>query len=197
MHFKFLTKGKRGKIYLSGDIATKKSLPRHVSNEVKWLKILNKKGIGPNLLSSTKDSFSYKFVKGPFLPEWIENQGIHPLTKPASRHKKEIQEMLKQVLLQCRIMDKLKINKLEMHNPYKHIVINSKTKPVLIDFERCYETKKPKNVTQFCQYLISGHLNPLLKSKGIILNRKDIILLTKQYKKTYKEQDFKKILQLL
>ena len=27
-------------------------------------------------------------------------------------------------------------------------------KPVLIDFERAYYTKKPKNLTQFCQFLM-------------------------------------------
>jgi predicted Ser/Thr protein kinase len=182
----YLTKGKRGKIYVDKNRAVKKSTSDHVSNEVLWLKILNKKKIGPKLISSSKNSFSYCFVKGEFLPEWIGKQ----------KSKKEVLKVLKKVLEQCRIMDQLRMNKLEMHNPYKHIIVKRSSQPVLIDFERCYETEKPKNTTQFCQYL-TGKLTPLLIEKGIKLKREKFTILLQDYKHTYSDADFKKILKAI
>ena len=88
-----------------------------------------------------------------------------------------------------------KINKLEMHNPCKHIIIDKK--PVMIDFERCYFTNKPKNVTQFCQFIMSNKLILLLKHKKIKMNRKKLIASVKIYKKTYNKKDFNNILKLL
>ena len=53
--FRYLTKGKRGKIYVEGNTAIKKSLPKRVKNESSWLKILNKYGIDPKLIEVKKN----------------------------------------------------------------------------------------------------------------------------------------------
>jgi len=48
--FHYLTKGKRGRIYVQGNVAIKKSLPNRIKNESSWLKLLNKYNIGPKLI---------------------------------------------------------------------------------------------------------------------------------------------------
>jgi predicted Ser/Thr protein kinase len=67
----------------------------------------------------------------------------------------------------------------------------------MIDFERCYETRKPKNTTQFSQYLTSKKFSLLLRKKGILLDRKRVISLAGKYKKTYLEKDFLILLKLI
>ena len=181
---KYFSKGKRGKIYLIKDIAVKKSLNKHIKNEVKYLKLLNKHNIGPKLLSYGKNYFKYKFIKGIFILDHIKLS-----------NKNNIKKVLVNVLKQCRVLDKLKINKLEMHNPYKHIIIYKN--PVMIDFERCYETNKPKNVTQFCQFIISNNLKNLLKEKGFKINRKKLIKSLINYKHNQDETNFREILRLI
>ena len=177
----YFNKGKRGKIFLEGNIAIKKGEPRHILNEVKWLKELNKYNIGPKLISSGKNYFKYKFVNGIFITKYIEES-----------NKTKIKKVLINVLKQCRVLDKLNVNKLEMHNPYKHIIIGKKV--VMIDFERCYETLKPKNVSQFCQFLISKNIKKVLDKKKIKIDKRTLIKLIKKYKKSYNEKDFKNIL---
>ncbi|MBS3143406.1 hypothetical protein J4446_00820 [Candidatus Woesearchaeota archaeon] len=174
--FRYLTKGKRGKIYVEGNTAIKKSLPKRVKNESSWLKILNKYGIGPKLIEVKKNYFKYKFIKGDFILDYFKSNNSKPI--------------IIDVLKQCRMMDKLKVNKLEMHNPYKHIIINNR-KPVMIDFERVYKTQKPKNVTQFCQFLMSKKVLDIAKYR---INKKELIKLLKQYKKNQTEANFKKII---
>ena len=180
----YFSKGKRGKIFLVKNIATKKSLPRHIKNEVKWLKILNRYNIGPKIISYGKSYFKYKFVKGKFILDYIKDNS-----------KDNIKKVIIYVLKQCRILDKLKVNKKEMHNPYKHIIIDKS--PVMIDFERCYLTNKPKNVSQFCQFLISNNVKILFREKNININKKELIKLVKNYKKIYIEREFNEIIKMI
>ena len=182
-------KGKRGIIYKKGLVITKVKNPKskaraRIKNEASYLRLLNKHEIGPKLISFKNNKLKYRFVKGIYIIDYIKKS-----------NKKKIIKILKNVLKQCFILDKLKINKLEMNRPIKHIIIDKKT--VLIDFERCYKTDKPKNVTQFIQFIISNNLKNILIKKKIKINRKKIIKLAKNYKKNINKTNFKKILKFI
>ena len=92
-------------------------------------------------------------------------------------------------------LDKLKINKKELTNPYKHIIINKKI--VMIDFERCYFTDKPKNVSQFCQFLMSKKVKEIFMKNKININKNKLIRILKVYKKSYSEKYFENVLRLI
>lgn len=193
-HLQFLAKGKRGIIHTAffnnTKVAIKKKLPEskavgRIKNEATWLKELNKHNIGPILVKTGKDYFAYKFVEGPFLPEYLDH-----CTKTQAIN------ILKTVLEQCFKLDRLKIDKEEMHRPYKHIIIQN-NKPVMIDFERTHKTDKPKNVTQFCQYLCTDIIRNKLKKLGIKYQINTVRSLAKQYKSTYKRADLVSIKKLL
>ncbi|NQV09437.1 hypothetical protein HQ529_06305 [Candidatus Woesearchaeota archaeon] len=187
----FFARGKRGIIYIAFigkkkvGIKTKRSGSKaigRIENEAKWMKILNKKGIGPKFVSFENNELIYEFVEGEFIIDYFEKS-----------EKKDILRVLKDLMKQMREMDKLKVNKLEMHHPIKHVVVGKNV--VLLDFERCHITNKPKNVTQLCQFIVSGHLTKLLGSKGIKINRKEILDAAKEYKKNHK--GFNKIFKLI
>ena len=115
--------------------------------------------------------------------QWDELEHLHVVRK------------LKEILNQCRVLDKLHVNKFEMHHPTKHILINpgkpSRKTVVMIDFERCYETQKPQNVTQFIEFIcrITGEL----ATKGIDVNIEKIRKLAQEYKKNGDKESFQKI----
>ena len=92
-------------------------------------------------------------------------------------------------------MDRLGINKFEMHHPLKHIIIDKK--PVLIDFERARYTDDPKNITQFCDYLISESVLRIFKSKKIHISKTRMIALAKKYKHQPTLENYKKINDLI
>ncbi len=185
---KFLAKGKRAVVYkgfLNGiPVVVKKEKPDikakgRIKNEARWLKILNKYQIGPRLYFSGKDYVVCQFIEGDTILRWI----------PKSK-KSEIKKIIIEVLEQCRILDQLGINKKELHRPLKHIII--KKHPVMIDFERTYRTKRPKNVTQFCQFIFS--ISNILKEKGIKIDKEKLKKLLINYKKRMREKDFIKII---
>ena len=182
----FLTKGKRGIIYKRGNTIIKVKNPEskakyRIQNEAKYLKLLNKYNIGPRFISYSKGRLKMEFVKGDFIIGYIKKN-----------NKKDIIKILRDVLKQCFVMDKLRINKLEMHHPLKHIIVGKN--PILIDFERCYKTDNPKNAPQFIQFIISKNLNEVLLKKKIKINRKKMIGLAIRYKGKINEENFNNIL---
>ncbi|MFA6089106.1 MAG: hypothetical protein WC755_04545 [Candidatus Woesearchaeota archaeon] len=87
------------------------------------------------------------------------------------------------VLKQCFVMDKLGINKFEMTNPHKHLFVDGK-KVTMIDFERCIYTNKPKNVTQFCEYL---------RRRGFQIDRNTLV----EYKNKICQENFEKVVKMI
>ncbi|MBU0456609.1 MAG: methyltransferase [Nanoarchaeota archaeon] len=160
-----------------------KALER-IKNEVNWLKVLNNENIGPRLLFYDKEYFVYGFVEGKFILDWIKDNG-----------KEEIKKILIQILEQCFVMDILKVNKEEMHHPLKHIVIDRNNKSVLLDFERCNKTEKPKNVTQFIEFIF--RVKKELGAKQIGVDEGDLRKLSMDYKNTYNDITFKNIIKAL
>jgi release factor glutamine methyltransferase len=190
---KKIAKGHRGLIYtgkLKGvKIVVKRKRPSskavgRIQNEAKWLKVLNKHKIGPKFRFVDKDYFVYNYVKGEFLPDFI----VHA-------SKARIKKVLISVLKQCFILDKLKVNKEEMHRPLKHVIIGKKI--VMIDFERVHKSNKPKNLSQFLEYLKRGYVLKLLRKKGFKYNRKQLLNLSKQYKEDISIKNFKEILKIV
>ena len=188
-----LTKGHRGLIYTGmykGEkVAIKKqredvAAKGRILNEARWMKFLNRKGVGPRFIFTEDEYFVYYFVEGDFIMDYL---------KKAS--KKNIQKVLKIVLGQCYLLDQVGINKEEMHRPLKHIIVTEDNVPVLIDFERIHSTQKPKNVTQFLQFLSSKPVLDILKQKkfkefkGWWVDSKEKILgMAKKYKRGIKRK---------
>ena len=177
----FFAKGKRGRVF-TGNYNGKKvaiKVNKKINNEKSWLKLLNKHKIGPKFIYSGKDYIVYEFIDGKRILDYI-----------SENDKKEIIKVLKEAFRQCRTLDRLKIDKKEMHNPWKHILIGKKI--VMIDFERCHKVDKGKNVTQFGQFLLRK--KDLLKRKGISIKRKEFIKILKNYKNKETGNNYKIII---
>lgn len=188
---KKLTKGHRGVIFTGmlneKKIAVKKQrsdipVTWSVKNEARWLKVLNRKGVGPKLIEIGEDYFIYEFVEGEFFPHFLEKAD-----------KAEIKKVITDVFKQCFVMDEMKIIKEEMHNPYKHVIVRD-GKAVLIDFERVHSSESPKNVTQFCQYVTSARLIKTMKEKGFKIKKKEVISAAKKYKKAMTRENLRAII---
>ncbi|MBI2175739.1 methyltransferase [Candidatus Woesearchaeota archaeon] len=156
-----------------------------IQNEINWLGRLNEAGIGPKLLLSSREKnwLAYEFVEGEFITDFISS----------CKEKKKISDAIKQLLLQCRKLDKLGVNKEEMSRPQKHVLVDSRGKLTMLDFERCRKTQQPKNITQLCQFLAVRHANLLLRQKGVTIDRNELLAAAQEYKNSQNEENFKKI----
>ena len=168
----FFARGRRSEVfkdfYKGKLVAVKKGAKKVVEKEYKFLKILNKHGVGPKVYFVKKDCVVYEFVEGVAFKDFIKGKDIS-----------EVKPIVLEILRQCRVLDKIGINKLEFTRPLKHVFVGDNV--IMIDFERCYYTDKPKNVSQFCAFL-EGRFKVDLREE------------VKKYKKSYLERDFKRIL---
>ena len=189
---KYFTKGHRGLLftgsYHNKKIAIKAKNPKstafgRIENEANWLKKLNKRGIGPKLIYADKDYFMYHFIEGDFILDFIEKS-----------NKNQIKKILKNILNQIYKLDKLKVDKEEMHHPLKHVIIQNE-KSYLIDFERAHYSQNPKNVTQFCQFIMN--IGTILAKKKIIVDKTKIMQFAKVYKNKQNNVNFRKIADLV
>ncbi|MBI2134415.1 methyltransferase [Candidatus Woesearchaeota archaeon] len=196
-NIRYFSKGKRGFIFTgtlkNKKIAVKIKNPKsdavlRIENEIKFLKLLNKKKIGPKLLFSGNDFLAYEFADGVAFIDFLENK---------KNDKKIALRIIKSIFGQLFEMDKLKINKEEMSHPQKHIIISNKNRPVLLDFERAHHVKNPGNVTQFCDFLISKKIANMLKKGNIGINRVKMIKAAKKYKKNQNKVNFMNIIKEL
>jgi len=192
-----IAKGHRGVIYTgmhhSRKVAIKKKRPEseavgRMENEARWLKFLNRKGIGPKFIFFKKDYFVYNFIEGDFIMDFFEKAD-----------KRAVKKVLIDVLRQCNLLDVIGVNKEEMHHPLKHIIVKD-SKAVMIDFERIHASQKPKNVTQFLQFLSSKKVYAILHNKGLKIysgtwaqTKEQFLGMAKKYKKAVKEAAVKEL----
>ena len=175
---KILGKGKRGVVRrgkFKGNVCAVKvpnaesTAINRLETESFWLKELNKYNIGPEF---------YNFYEGSISMEYLDGVHLKDYLKTSSEIKTK--SVLKKIMKQCRVMDKLKVNKFEMHRITTNVIV-VKNNPVLIDFERCKRVLVPKNVTQFFQFLIK---------RGFVSSSK-VLKDLRKYKEDTSEMNFK------
>ncbi len=162
----FLARGKRGVVF-KGVYDTKPAVckvhkpgsdaKQALLLESEYLQKANDLGIGPRLYFADEQSVIMEYIPGVLIGDFLR-----------SASSSEIRQVLKEIFSQLILLDSRQLNKFELTNPYKHIIITPDAKPVLLDFERMRFTHRPKNVTQFAQYLTSKNLLPILQEKGIL-----------------------------
>jgi predicted Ser/Thr protein kinase len=194
---KFFAKGKRGMVYTckfrgktfllkekSCGSTAFNSIALEAENNVK----LNAVGVGPKFCyyDAEKDFLVREFVDGQPLMKWVE---FH---KNDAGFKEKLLGIIINILDQCRKMDSAFIGKKEMTNPYKDILVRGDGVPVIIDFERCRHSVKPKNVTQFCQFLSKGRMTVVLSYVEVRFGE-ELLVSANNYKKSYSEESFSSV----
>lgn len=135
-------------------VAVKVSLPNSDAQsttmlEGKYLDKVNFFGIGPTVYDYTDDYVIMEFIEGELIGKWLQENN----SKEENTAKKDESKVLDNILIQLEILDNAGINKFELTNPYKHIIVKENLDIVLIDFERARFSNKAKNISQFKEYI--------------------------------------------
>ena len=118
-----------------------------MQREAEMLEKANSVGVGPRLLGVSKNFLLMQFIDGDLLPKWLEKR----------KGKAEVRKVLREVLEQCWRLDEAGLDHGELSHAPKHIILDQKDEPFIVDFETASVNRKPSNVTCICQSLfISG-----------------------------------------
>ena len=129
-------------------VAIKVSLPSSDAQstthlEGTYLDKVNFFSIGPTVYDYNDDYVIMEFIEGTLIGKWLEQND--------SQEDETI--VLNNILIQLEMLDNSGINKFELTNPYKHIIVKENLDVVLIDFERARFSNKAKNMNQFKEYV--------------------------------------------
>ena len=144
-----------------------------MNNEVKLHKTANFYNIGPQIYFYSKNFIVMEYIKGEDISKWISQ--IKDIDK------KQIKNILLNLLDQCFTMDINGLDHGELSNMRRHVIINNKAN--IIDFESASTKRRTSNVTSVCQYLFVGNKNSSIIRKILKIKSKNgIIKVLKKYK---------------
>jgi putative serine/threonine protein kinase len=155
--------------------------------EAEMLKKANSVQVGPRLLGVTKNFLLMQFIDGYLLPEWLEKRVGRALVRKA----------LREILEQCWRLDKTGLNHGELSHAPKHVIINRKGTPFIVDFETASLDRKKSNVTSICQFLfISGVVAKKVAEKLGEKDKKAVVEALRRYKNDRTRGNFERVLEV-
>ena len=175
--FRFLARGHKGVVYVAegaaGRVAIKVCRDGGARREERWLRRCNDLGIGASLVSAGDECVVMEYIEGPSVGEALDG-AVPPDV---------LFRALRDLLAQCAKLDDRGIDKREMNRCQKHVIVSRDGKSTLLDFERCQESSKPRNVTGLAQYLTQAWAVGKLRGAGASVDVDAVRAACKDHKK--------------
>jgi putative serine/threonine protein kinase len=163
---------------------------KEMKHEAEMLALANSLGTGPHLIKMTKDFLLTDLIEGEHLPTWLKHSG----EKKATSH---IKRVLRDILKQCRNMDKAGLDHGELSHAPKHVIVDSNDRAHIVDFETASINRKPSNVTSICQYLfMKSQFASLVNLILGEIDQKALLAALRMYKRRPSKHSFDKILEI-
>jgi putative serine/threonine protein kinase len=156
-------------------------------HEAEMLTKANEANVGPKLVGVSKNFLLMQLIDGELLPNWLKT----------GRHPTEIKAVLEEILKQCFQLDKIGLDHGELVKAPKHVIVDHKGKPWIVDFETASNSRKTANVSAICHFLF---LSPGEVAHKVIAltgekDSKLIIAALRNYRKDRNEKSFEAVLQ--
>jgi len=156
-------------------------------HEAEMLRKANSVQVGPQFLAASRDFLLMQFINGSLLPEWLKER----------RRKMRIRRVLSEILEQCWRLDYAHVDHGELSHAPKHVIVDGKEKPFIVDFETASVNRRPSNTTAICQFLF---LNSETACRIVELlgqrDKKAVIEALRQYKRKMSRENFEKVLKV-
>jgi len=162
----------------------------NLDHEASMLRLANSVNVGPALLNASRNFLVMEYVEGLLFPDWV--RGL----KGRGR-KRRLQGVLVALLEACYRLDQIRLDHGELSRAPKHILVDDRDQPELVDFETASNQRRPSNVTSIIQYLLVGSdLSKLIRRIRGPLHRSALIAALKRYKKDRSFENFQKIVRI-
>jgi putative serine/threonine protein kinase len=140
-------------IHVAVKIRRVDSRRNNMSHEAEMIRAANNAGIGPRLLSSSRDILKMQFINGQTLPPWIKS-----LKGRGTRAR--VRSTFKSLLEQCARLDAYGLDHGELSRAHKNIIVSAEDQPCILDFESASLMRRVNNFTSLTQYLfLSGRFS--------------------------------------
>lgn len=156
-------------------------------HEAKLLKRANSLSVGPEMRKVSRNFLLMQFIEGSLLLPWLEK----------TRGKNRLRNVLRSILEQCLVLDLTGLDHGELSRAPKHIIVDAKDRPFLVDFESASHERKPANVTSVCQFLfLHGETATRIRHRLGMVDEMALLSSLRRYKHHPSCEDFETLLDL-
>ena len=181
---------KRRKKIVAVKIRRTDSQREEMKSEAKLLQIANSLGIGPSLITSSKNFMIMEYLDGKRIGLWVKE-----LKGKGSTSK--LKSMIKKTLEDCYNLDKIGLDHGELSSISKHVIVG-KSKTTIIDFESSSIKRRVSNVTSATQGIFIGSgISKFVKKIYKIPTQDKIIDALRNYKQDPSRKNFDILLKIL
>jgi len=121
---------------------------KEMKSEAKLLEIANSSGVGPRLITSSKNFMVMEYLDGKKIGLWIRDLKGKGSTS-------RLKSVIKKTLEDCYNLDRIGLDHGELSSISKHVIVG-KTKTTIIDFESSSTKRRASNVTSATQGIFIG-----------------------------------------
>lgn len=163
---------------------------KEMKSEAKLLQIANSSGVGPRVITSSKNFMVMEYLDGEKIGLWVKK-----LKGKGSTSK--LKSMIKKTLEDCYNLDKIGLDHGELSSISKHVIIG-KSKTTIIDFESSSTKRRVSNVTSATQGIFIGSgISKYIKKIYKIPPKDKIIDALRNYKQSSSRKNFDILLKIL
>lgn len=154
-------------------------------DEGRLLSLANSCGVGPKLLAATDSALALEYIDGSYLTKWLEER----------RPIEVLRNILGELLRQARCLDEIGLDHGELTDARKHILISSREKPYILDFETASRSRRRRNLISIASYLFfKGSVSSLI-GQYLHWDREVLVGLLRDYKGLPTDSNYERILE--
>jgi putative serine/threonine protein kinase len=154
--------------------------------EGRLLRLANSVDVGPRLLAVTRNFLAMELIGGLPLFRWVDRAG----------KRSQVMGVLSGLLEDCFKLDAIGLDHGELSHAPRNVLVNSRGKGCIVDFESASTSRRVANVTSLIQYFLFGQLAKKFGSR-LYGNRRAVLKTLSIYKHAGSVSSFRAVLETL
>ena len=181
--------GKLGRKKVAVKIRRNDSPRKNLTKEAQLLQITNRYGVGPKLVTYSKNFLVIEYLEGEKIGNYIDGlSGRGNITN--------LKAIIKKVLEDCYKLDSIGLDHGELSRMPKHVIIGNKI--TIIDFESSSTKRRVSNVTSATQaFYIGSRISKTVNRIYKTPKKEKIISILRNYKQDQNRKNFENLLNVL
>jgi predicted Ser/Thr protein kinase len=176
--------GRRGGDRVAVKILREDANRGNLRGEAVNLRTANAVGVGPTLFGEGEMVLVMEYIEGTFLAKWLKDP----------RAGEEVAHVLRSLLSQCRRLDLAELDHGELSDAKKHVIVNKRGVPFIIDFETASRERTCRNLTAMVNYLFFKESMSMLTGRFLCLEREGLRDALRTYKREPSDGSYRKLM---
>jgi putative serine/threonine protein kinase len=158
-----------------------------LTEEARHLSVANMCNVGPKIISFNDSVIVMEYIDGKYLYKWLEDLHVA----------EELRYVVRELLSQCYKLDEAGLDHGELSDAKKHILIEGRGRPFILDFETASMKRNCRNVVSILSYLFFKESIATLIGRYLCWDGSSLRGLIKEYKDAPSKIVYQEIMRVL